>query len=178
MATSILFLLAFPISADPGSRSAQPDATTAAFIAREKEFWRAYRDQDEKGLRLAADFFSVLESGVRHTRSEFLEMMKDWILHECTQDRFHVTPLGSDAGLVNYRWSFSGYFCEAHIGHTELFVTTTWVRRNGQWYMVFFQETVIGDRGRHAKWSLAPITEKRRQLASAAAGVPQPKPIK
>ena len=87
---------------------------------------------------LANDLVAIGPDGKRHTRTEMLQILKTTPAQQVSASDFLEVPAGRDAVIVNYVVTQP-----AATGTRRHTATSVWVRRSGQWNMVFHQGTAI-----------------------------------
>ena len=102
------------------------DQALAATRDRDQDFYRGY---------LSDDAVAVLPAGVFDKESVVAALGAPRVpFQSSTVQDTRVTVLGPDAGLVTYRATLSA---------GEVFVTTVYVRRDGAWQGVLYQQTPL-----------------------------------
>jgi hypothetical protein len=75
--------------------------------------------------------------------SAFADMWSQIKITGHTTSDMRVIPLSEDAALVTYKLMQSGSIAGTPIA-PELYATTAWTRRSGQWLAAFHQEVAVG----------------------------------
>ena len=117
-------------------------------IAREKELAAAEKRHDWEFISraLAHDFVEVAGDGKLYTKAEVAQYFPDVRVQEFSLDNFRVVQSRPDAVLLLYtanaQATFKGQPFPAHN-----YVSSYWVRRRGEWRMIFHQATPIPEEG-------------------------------
>jgi RNA polymerase sigma factor (sigma-70 family) len=122
----------------------RPGVTLEALLALETRVWEAMKKRDVAGLRkvCAADYLTVHVDGSRPTLDEVLAWLPELEIKRYTLKDTRLIPLGPDAATLVYLAETQTVLLGwAEEGRTQ--VSTTWVRRNGEWRNVFSQETTV-----------------------------------
>jgi RNA polymerase sigma factor (sigma-70 family) len=112
----------------------------------EKRVWEAVKQKDFESLRktCARDYVAILSDGSRITRNEFFLALPFFEIESYSLSDAQLLPLGPDAAILLYKAESQTFFLwEAEKVQTQ--ISSTWVRRNGEWQNVFTQETLIED---------------------------------
>jgi RNA polymerase sigma factor (sigma-70 family) len=111
----------------------------------EKSGWEATKKKDVAGLRkmCAEDFVAIHSDGSRATRDAFFLLAFPFFeLKSYSLSDVRLLSLGPDAAILVYKAESEmvvlGETLKEQTQHSS-----TWVRRNGEWRNVFYQETLI-----------------------------------
>jgi RNA polymerase sigma factor (sigma-70 family) len=136
--------------ASSAGQSANPVADTKAdelvdtLFTMEKQGWEATRRKDAASLRKvhADDFVAILADGSRLTRDEYFAVFPLFEIKSYSLSDAKLLALGPDAAILTYKADTETVILgETEKGQTQ--VSSTWVRRDGKWMNVFYQETEI-----------------------------------
>jgi hypothetical protein len=113
-------------------------------MALEKQDWELIKKKDWKPFDtlLSRDFVWVDESGVIAGRDEFLKTFSDIDLTDYAMGDVKVTFFSPDMGLVTYKVTEKGSFKGEQLPSKPYYVSSGYVRRDGQWVNVFTQTTL------------------------------------
>jgi hypothetical protein len=129
--------------ANPAAR-AQAGGQLDTLFALEKRVWEASKKKDVEGLRqiCAEDFVAIYSDGSRLTLDEFCQALPLFEIKRYSLSDVRLLSLGPDAAVLIYKAESQTVFLwETLKERTQ--VSSTWVRRNGEWRNVFSQETPI-----------------------------------
>jgi RNA polymerase sigma factor (sigma-70 family) len=133
---------------EPGNavEHANAEGQLATLLALEKRGWEATRKKDVGSLRQlwAEDFVAILSDGSRLTRDEFCLVLPFFEIERYSLSDVRLLSLGPDAALLTYTVeSETTILGEPQKGPGR--IASTWVRRNGEWRNLFYQETAIAE---------------------------------
>lgn len=107
--------------------------------------WTAFKNKDPKayGDLLADDFVAVEtdSEGERNKLHAVGEVSKG-LVNDFLLARFKVLPLGTDAAFVIYECSIK-FYPKATVRFLRVYVSELWVKRDGQWKALHYQETRV-----------------------------------
>jgi hypothetical protein len=140
-----------PVAASKSSES-RPSSSTPAdsglkemFEAKNKAEWEAIKNKDKKayGELLADDYEGVEVDGQgERTKIQALNELVNSNVSNYTLWGFKFIPLGSDAAFVIYEVTLQ--FPPKSVVHfSRVYVTELWVKRDGQWKELHYQETHV-----------------------------------
>jgi hypothetical protein len=109
-------------------------ASWEATVRDDKEFFRGY---------MAPEFKGFFADGTVAGREEFLRTMDDFHLVTYSMGDVSMMRINADAALVLYRASFEGVHKGKRLAQTTVESSSLYVRRDGKWLEVFYQETAI-----------------------------------
>jgi ketosteroid isomerase-like protein len=128
------------------SATADEAATIAEVKAAVEEIEKAFVDQDVATIKsmFTPDHVSIAE---RYGGAVLLPEQLETI-DALKRTTFDLTPLdvkliGADAALVTYAQSYSGTF-QGKTLPARAFVSQIWLKQDGAWRQLFYQETPIG----------------------------------
>ena len=122
----------------------QPDLKTA-FESKVKAEWEAVKNKDKKALGdlLADDFEGVEVDGQgERTRTQSMSELANGNVQNYTLWGFRVTPVGPDATFVIYEVTIQ-FPPKSAVRYSRVYVSELWVKRNGQWKELHYQETHV-----------------------------------
>jgi hypothetical protein len=141
-----LALFALLGTALPARAQDQPDtaALREELMALEKESWEFLKNRDRAAMRrfLPEDAVQIYADGTRYYRSEVLERMTNYRL-----DHYEIAPtyglrvIGPDAAVLIYRVTSRGAVRFDRTATDKVLASSLYVRRNGKWRSVLYQET-------------------------------------
>jgi uncharacterized protein (TIGR02246 family) len=105
----------------------------------------AFQKQDAAAVkRLMADDHVAVTAyyGGPRTGAEQLAALADLKLAEYSTGKRKTAPLGKDAVLITYELTQKGTFKGKEVPRRN-FVSAVWVKRDGRWLEVFYQETPL-----------------------------------
>src|SRR5262249_13974760 len=108
--------------------------------------WEAVKTKDAATLRklIAEDYLAILSDGTRIRWNELLLAFPFFELRSHELSGFRVIPLGMDAAIVTYEADSETEIIGMTVKERTQ-ISSTWVRRKGEWRNVFYQETAIED---------------------------------
>lgn len=124
------------------AREAQ--ALTQEFAAREKSLAEAEKRHDWPFIAklLTDDFVEIAADGKRYTKPDVAAYFPDIQLHDYKMEDVRVQRVTDQAVLVTSTVRVDASFRGTRIP-SHSYVSTLWVRRRGQWKIVFHQVTPI-----------------------------------
>jgi RNA polymerase sigma factor (sigma-70 family) len=153
------------LAADPppaGSKSALPSQDEGnlkeTVLALEKRIWEAHTKQDVNTFKslLADDYVGLDIHRDPYTKAGALEYVSKYRVEDAAMSNVKVILLNATSALVTYEIRFKvrskdGKLVETRADHN----TTAWARRNGKWWAVFTEGTVLADH----RWKAADTWE-------------------
>jgi len=114
------------------------------FAAREKSLAEAEKRHDWPAVErlLTDDFVEIAADGKRYSKPEVAAYFPDVQLHDYTMEDVRVQRVADGAVLVTSTVKVDASFRGTRIP-SHSYVSTLWVRRKGQWKIVFHQVTPI-----------------------------------
>ncbi|HTW57096.1 MAG TPA: nuclear transport factor 2 family protein [Terriglobales bacterium] len=150
-----VILLTLPALSQQPSAPAKRDASKPAgsadsalkdlFEARIKTEWEAIKNKDKKayGDLLADDYQGVeIDGQGERTKTQMLNELANTNVAAFTLWGFKVTPLGPDATFVVYEVTMQ-FPPRSTLRYSRVYVGALWVRQNGQWKELHYQETHV-----------------------------------
>ncbi len=135
-------ILAFALlwaGADPQPEKSLQDT----LLAQETKLIEAIKKKDLRTLRtmLSAQVYSITPDDGKETARESLRK-----LHSATIESYEVTdvkaiPLGKEAGILTYTFTWSGKIGRKKIPPTTVYATSSWLKVDGEWKSKLYQET-------------------------------------
>ena len=127
---------------------AQGQADTAklrdALMALERQGWEYMKERDRPAMRrfLADDLVQIYSDGSRYFKSEFLDYMIDYRLDSYEiEPTYAVRVISPDVAMLVYRVTSRGAARFTRTTTDKVLATSLYVRRNGTWTSVLYQET-------------------------------------
>jgi hypothetical protein len=115
----------------------------ATLEQREKQGWEAYKTKDKKAFSEIAtdDYTAVIAdgNGERDLKGT-LDSMSEITITAYSLSDFKLAKLGSDAVLLRYK-ATANYTIGTQAIAGKLAVSDIWLRRDGQWKSLRYQET-------------------------------------
>jgi hypothetical protein len=110
----------------------------------ERRVWEAAKKKDADTLRslCTQDYVAIISDGSQLTLNEFCMLFPLFQVKSYSLSDARLISLGPDAAILLYKSKSETVV----LGENEKAQTqhsSTWVRRNGEWRNVFYQETVI-----------------------------------
>jgi uncharacterized protein (TIGR02246 family) len=133
------------LAVPPARAQDKPDvaALREQIMALEKESWEYLRTRDRAAMRrFLPDDAVLIFSGQRYDKDEMLAHMANYRL-----DRYEIGPtyglrvIGPDAAVLIYRVTSRGATRFDRTATDKVLATSLYVRRNGRWRAVLYQET-------------------------------------
>jgi hypothetical protein len=139
-----------PSTAQQGSpnapTAAAPSSELAKFLeAQVRAAWEAFKRKDRNGYAkfLTADFQAVEADGEgERSRLHVLGEVEHCMYTSYLLQFFQVQPLGSDYAFVTYESSMQ-FPRSSALRLRRVFIGELWTRREGQWKMMRYQETLV-----------------------------------
>ena len=125
---------------------AQPadQALLATLMELEKSSWQFVKDGNVAGMQnyLADDALLIFGDGSRFTKAEFLKALPDFRLDSFTIDpKAEVKVWTPDVATLLYRLTYTSAMKGGKAATLKVTSASTYVRRNGKWWSVLYQET-------------------------------------
>ncbi|HLG48760.1 MAG TPA: nuclear transport factor 2 family protein [Reyranella sp.] len=129
---------------------AQDQADTAKLreelMALERQSWDYMKTRDRGALRrfLADDLLQVYADGSRYYKNDFLDYIANYRLDSYDiEPTYAVRRIGPDVAVLIYRVTSRGTPRFDRARTDKVIASSTYVRRNGKWTSVLYQETPI-----------------------------------
>ncbi len=138
---------AAPAGGDGGSRSSVSDDSSPKemFEAKIRAEWEALKNKDKSSYsKLLADDYQGVEVDGKGERNKIqaLSELADTNVFAYTLWGFKLIPLGPDAAFVIYE-STMQFPPKSQIRFSRVYITELWVKRDGQWKELHYQETHV-----------------------------------
>ena len=119
----------------------------AELTALERASWEAALKDDKEFFRsyMAPDFKGFFADGTVAGREEFLRNMDDFHLVKYTMGKVTMMRINDDAVMVLYRAGFEGNHKGKPLAKSGIESSSLYVRRDGRWLEIFYQETASPD---------------------------------
>ena len=116
-------------------------------MALEKGSWGFMRDQNFDGMRgfLADDALLIFGDGTRYNKRQTLELMKDFTMvgDIKIEPTFAVRMLAPDVATLLYRVTYTSSYKGSPPVTLKVLSSSVYVRREGKWLSVLYQETPL-----------------------------------
>ena len=126
------------------AQSADPAALLVTLMTLEKGSWQFVKDRNVAGMQnyLADDGLLIFGDGSRYTKPEFLKALADIRLGSFTIDpKAEVKVWTADVATLLYRITYASAMRDTKAVTFKVASASTYVRRNGKWWSVLYQET-------------------------------------
>jgi hypothetical protein len=138
--------LVFAAIAFPCGSQISPELTTGdtgVVVDREKLAWELAKKKDRAGLAelLSEDFTEITEDGI-YDKVQILDNLDHLTLTGYSQSGFKAKQIAPDAVLLIYQATVNGNY-DDHGFQGSYNAASLWVKRNGKWQNVLFQETPV-----------------------------------
>jgi hypothetical protein len=135
-------------AAAPGAARAQTavdEALRAELTALERASWEATVRDDKEFFRgyMAAEFKGFFADGTVAGREEFLRNLDDFHLTGYSMGDVSMLRINENAVMVLYRASFAGIHKGKQLAQSDVESSSLYVRRDGKWLEIFYQETAV-----------------------------------
>ena len=131
-------------SGKSASGSAEP-TLKPMFEAKVKAEWEALKNKDRKAYAelLADDYQGVEVDGMgERNKIQTLNALAEENVFNYTLWGVKLVPLGPDATMVIYEVTMQ-FPPKAQIRYSRVYITEIWVKRDGQWKELHYQETHV-----------------------------------
>lgn len=115
------------------------------FESKVKAEWEALKNKDKKayGELLAEDYQGVeVDARGERTKIQAINEVVDGNVHDYTLWGFKLIPLAPDAVFVIYEVTVQ-FPPKAAVRYSRVYVSELWVKRNGEWKELHYQETHV-----------------------------------
>ncbi len=129
-------------TADAGGAN---DGTAAQVISLEKKGWEALKKQDVEGLAgmTADDFVGIFDDGSRVTKDELLKTLPDFRVTKYDLSDIKAVRVTRDVVLLTFKAKYTTKTKGQDAATKSVHAASEWVRRDGKWLNVFYQETAL-----------------------------------
>ena len=137
-----------PSGAKPAGQTAKPSAPqelTNLLDAKIREEWEAFKRKDKKAYGdLLTDDYVAVEADREGERNKWhmLREVEYSMYTDYTLSFLKVIQLGPDAAFVRYE-AFFRFPPKSAVKFEKVIVGEIWVRRDGQWKSLHYQETPV-----------------------------------
>ncbi len=117
----------------------------ALLEAKIRASWEAFKKKDKKayGEFLADDYIAIEADGDgARNKTHILREVGSSMMTEYALSFFKVTPLGPDAAFVRYE-AFFRFPPKSAVSFEKVYIGEIWVKRDGQWKALHYQETRV-----------------------------------
>jgi hypothetical protein len=131
-------------SSGVAAQPADPAALLGTLMELEKASWQYVKDKNLAGMQnyLADDGLLIFGDGSRYTKAQFLKVIPDFRLDSFTIDpKAEVKVWTPDVATLLYRITYASAMKDAKPVTLKVASASTYVRRNGKWWSVLYQET-------------------------------------
>jgi len=145
------------LAADPppaASKSALPGQDEGnlkeTVLVLEKRIWDAHAQQDVGAFKnlLADDYLGLDIHGDPYTKGGALEYVSKYRVEDGAMSNAKVILLNATSAIVTYEIRFKVRSADGKLVETRAdHATTAWARRNGKWWAVFTESTVLENAG-------------------------------
>jgi RNA polymerase sigma factor (sigma-70 family) len=133
-------------SANPSVRVKGEEGQLDTLFALERRVWETTKQKDVEGLRklVAEDYVAIISDGSRLTLEEYCQWLPFFEIKSYSLSDVRMLSPEPDVAILLYKAeSQTIILWETLEEQTQL--SSTWVRRKGEWRNVFYQETPIED---------------------------------
>lgn len=126
------------------AQTADPAALLKTLMDLEKESWQFVKDKDIAGMKdyMADDGLQIFSDGTRFDKTEFLKFMPDFRLDSISYDTAgEIKVWTPDVVTLLYRVTYASGVKDGKASTYKVVSSNTYVRRNGKWWSVLYQET-------------------------------------
>ncbi len=126
------------------AQPADPAALLATLMELEKGSWQYVKTRNLAGMQayLADEAVLIFGDGSRYTKAEFLKALADFRLDSFTiAPNAQVKVWGPDVATLLYGITYASAMKDAKAVTLKVTSASTYVRRNGKWWSVLYQET-------------------------------------
>ena len=141
LAGAAVLAVAGPVFADT---TAHAQDLRDQLMALERQSWEYMKERDRPAMRrlLAEDLLQIYADGSRYYKSEFLDYMTDYRLDSYEiEPTYAVRVISPDVAMLVYRVTSRGAARFTRTTTDKVLATSLYVRRNGTWTSVLYQET-------------------------------------
>lgn len=130
---------------NPATKPAAEQALTNLLDARIKAEWQAIKDKDQKALgELLTEEYIAVEADAQGERYKWkaLSELQQSSVADFTLSFLKVTPLCADVAFARYE-VFIKFPPKSTVRFEKVLVAEIWVKREGQWKSLHYQETRV-----------------------------------
>lgn len=127
--------------------TAYGDSLEEELLSREREFITAIKQEDQAKMRgmLSDAACSVVPGRGRQTKEQILKRLADTGLESYKIDDVKAIQAGDDVGILSYKYSWTGSSGKEGEQIGAFYSTSTWIRSEGKWKVIFFQQTRLAE---------------------------------
>lgn len=128
------------------AQTADPVALLKTLMDLEKESWQFLKDKNIVGMKdyMADDGIQIFSDGTRYDKTEFLKAMPDIRLDSITYDSAgEIKVWTPDVVTLFYRVTYASGAKDGKASTFKVMSSNTYVRRNGKWWSVLYQESPV-----------------------------------
>jgi len=146
---SLALLAVTGLAAPPARAQRRPDRPTLReeLMALERQSWEYLKSRNRAGMRhfLANDAVLIFAGGTRLFKSEMLDdMMPNYRLDSYAIDpQYGLRVISPDVAVLLYRVTSRGAERFDRTETTKVLASSLYVRRDGRWWNVLYQETPV-----------------------------------
>ena len=131
-----------------GAAAQTPDraAMMATLMKLEVESWQFLKDRNVEGAKayLADDATLIFGEGTRFSKADYLKVIPDFRLDSITiEPNAELRIWTADVATLLYRVTYASALKDAKAVTMKAIVSSTYLRRDGKWLSVLYQETPI-----------------------------------
>ena len=114
-------------------------------ILNEKLAWEKFKEKDVKGFDklMADDLVDFDAAGGIYTKPALLELIPDYEVTDYSLEHFKAIVLDENSAIVIYKATVIGTYKGERLTAKPMNVSSTWIKRHGDWQIVFHQETFL-----------------------------------
>lgn len=146
---AVFCLICSAVAQQPASNSSLNSTSTKAlsdfFQTKIKAEWDALKAKDKKAYGdLLADDYQGVEVDGRGERNKIqaINEIANTNVFNYTFWGYKFTPLGADAGFLIYEVNMQ-FPPKSAVRFSRIYITELWVKRNGEWKELHYQETHV-----------------------------------
>jgi hypothetical protein len=145
---SLASLVLLGLAGAPARAQDRPDIAKLReeLMALERQSWEALKARDRAAVRRALpdDAQQIFAGGGRYFKSEILNHMPDYRLDNYEIDpQYGLRMISPDVAALLYRVTAEGAARLDRTISTKVLASSIYVRRDGKWWSVLYQETPV-----------------------------------
>jgi hypothetical protein len=139
----VFSVLLIPRHSQLAAQETTGDAVATDALNHEKLAWELAKKEDKAGLAnlLSQDFTEITDDGV-FDKAGILANLDNLTLTSYSPSNFKVKKIAPDSVLLIFQVTVNGKYKD-HDFQAESNAASLWIKRQGQWQNVHFQETPI-----------------------------------
>ena len=137
-------LIAF--SREAASQMPDRAALLVTLMKLELESWQFLKEKNVAGAKdyLADDATLIFGDGTRYSKADYLKVMPDFRLDSVSiEPNAEIRIWASDVATLLYRVTYASALKDAKAVAMKAMSSSTYVRRDGKWLSVLYQETPV-----------------------------------